>query len=210
MIEDIFEQIRVFLPKYLTPSETRELFGALSCYPDIGDHYLPPGAVDEELLQGDGWKGLILIKFDTLERRSVSGVVVSNSCDIDVRNPRATTRSVLFSPLISIARYTALLRGSGLDNQQVGNVLNSIRRQKVTYIFYLPPGPYGPKESIILLDDMHSQPLATFVGGTRSRLFRLNQTAWYILLIKLSIHFSRANEIVKRFPSKTGPSAAAI
>jgi hypothetical protein len=209
MNEEIFEQIRVFLPKYLSPGESRELFQALSSYPDIGDHYLPPGAGDEELLQGDGWKGFIVINFDTLERKAVSGVIISNSCDIDVRNPRPTSPRVLFCPIIPLARYEALLREAGVGQERIRSVLDSIRGQKVTYIFYLPSGPYGPEESIIVLDDLYSEPLPTFLNGARIRLFRLNQTAWYVLLIKLSIHFSRANEGVRRFPLKSTPPTTA-
>jgi len=206
MAEEIFEKINTFLPKYLSPSQSRELFDALSKYPDIGNHYLPPTSLSEDLLQGDGWAGLEFVEFDTGQRRCVEGLILSNSCDIDVSNFRASERRILFAPLIPLGSYELALREGGLDGERLQNVLLDIRRQHITYIYYLPAGTHGPDESIILLDDIHSEPLNFFLAGRRSRVFRLNQVAWYVLLIKISIHFSRVNEAVQRFP--LGPTGS--
>ena len=67
-------------------------------------------------------------------------------------------------------------------------------------IFYLPSMSCGPDESIILLDGIHVQPMDMFTNDSRKRLFRLNQVAFYAFLLKLSIHFTRMQEGVKRFP----------
>jgi hypothetical protein len=154
MADDIFEQIKLFLPKYLTPDEQHILF---------------------------------------------SGVILSNSCDIDQNNPRALPTSVLFAPLISLDRYCKRLLAAGKTDAQVQTTLASIRAQRVTSVFFLPHAPYGPPEGIILLDDIHAHPLKDFLVCDRSQLFRLNQYGFYIFLIKLSIHFSRfQQEGVKR------------
>ena len=200
MLDELFDQFKNFLPKYLTPSQKKELFDALSSYPDLPYHYLPPSSLDEDLLQGDGWRGFLLVNFITLEKKVVSGVILSNSCDIDPRHRRATPRSVLFAPLVSLERYGEAMHQGGLSAERIGNALREIRAQHVTYIYYLPAGQYGPKESIILLDDIHSEPLPHFLAEDRGLLFRLSQAAFYILLIKLSIHFCRAQEGVRRFP----------
>jgi hypothetical protein len=197
ILEDLFEDFRTFLPKYLTPSDKRELFDALSSYPNLPYHYLSPGDVQEELLQGDGWRGFVLINFHTLEKKNVSGVILSNSCDIDIRNSRASR--VLFCPLVSLRRYEDALREGGLSDDQIRNTLQDIRAQHVTYIYYLPKEQYGPEESVLVLDDVHSHPLADFLAQERSILFRLSQAAFYVLLIKLSIHFTRSQEGVRRF-----------
>jgi hypothetical protein len=198
MPEDIFEQIKLFLPKYLTPSEQRELFQELKSFPDNRAFYLPPGALVEELLQGDGWKGFVAINFLTLEKKTVSGLILSNSCDIDARNERTLPTSVLFAPLIALARYRQRLIDAGKTDEQADATLRSIRVQHISNLFFLPPGPYGPEESIVLLDDIHAHPLTHFLASERTLLFRLNQYGFYILLIKLSIHFSRFQEGVKR------------
>ena len=87
--EDLFEQARLFLPKYLAPEHQRQLFEELQAFPRNLNYYLSPDVVEAEFLQGDGWKGLVAIEFLMAERKAVSGVILSNSCDIDAENQRA-------------------------------------------------------------------------------------------------------------------------
>jgi hypothetical protein len=197
---DILAQASLYLPKYLTPAQKQELYAELERFPNITSFYLAPGTIDEDLLQGDGWHGFVVINFDNLERKVVGGLLLSNSCDVDARNPRALPTKVLFSPLVSLARYEALLRDAGVEESRLADMLRSIRGQNVSHIFYLPEAPYGPRESMVLLDNIQSQPLDVFLRSDRNLLFRLNQTGHYVLLIKLSIHFSRFLEDTQRFP----------
>lgn len=197
---DILAQASLYLPKYLTPAQKEELFSELESFPSITSFYLAPGTIEEDLLQGDGWRGFLLISFETLERRVVSGLLLSNSCDIDARNERVTARNLLFSPLIPLTKYEASLRAAGVTDESIGDILDSIKKQLISNIFYLPDAPYGPGESIVMLDNIHSHPLDVFLRADRSLIFRLNQTGFYILLIKISIHFSRFQEGVQRFP----------
>ena len=201
--DDIFEQIRLFLPKYLTPEQTRDLFAELSRFPDITSFYLNREDLSGELLQGDGWRGFIAIDFSTGNRKAVSGVIISNSCDISPENTRDRPVNVLFAPLIDLMRYAAILQSVGKTEGQIENVLREIRRQRVTSIFYLPHCPGTIQESIILFDDLHAHPLTDFLHRERTAIFKLNQTAFYIFLIKLSIHFSRFQEGVQRFSATT-------
>ena len=199
MKSHIFEQVQAFLPKYLTPETRRALFEELEKFPSNVNFYLPEGVVHDELLQGDGWEGFVVIHFHSTERKNVAGMILSNSCDMAVENARALPTSILFAPLIRVDRYVERLRSAGRSDDQIEDLLGNIRSQTVTSIVYLPSGPYGPPESIILLDDIHSHPTDHFLGvKERKRLFRLNQYGFYILLIKLSIHFSRFQEGVKR------------
>ena len=197
-MEGIFDQIALFLPKYLSATETRQLYEELQSFPENKNFYMPTDALAADLLQGDGWRGFIAIDFLTSDRRTVSGVILSNSCDIAPGNRRSLPVSILFAPLVSLGRYEQSLKDAGKADTQVTNTLTAIRSQKVTSIFYLPSAPYGPAESMILLDDIHSQPLQHFLSNERDLLFRLNQYGFYILLIKLSIHFSRFQEGVTR------------
>ena len=198
---DVFEQARLFLPKYLSPEQTRDLYTELSRFPNIDSFYLDREDLRGQLLQGDGWRGFIAINFETGDRKLVSGVIISNSCDIATENSRNIPVNILFAPLINLARYVERLRASGKPEGQIENILNSIRSQKVTSIFYLPGYPGVIDESLILLDDIHAQPLADFLGRERVGLFKLSQTFFYIFIIKLSIHFSRFNEDIQRFVS---------
>ena len=196
--DDIFEQIKLFLPKYLTPKHTRDLFSELSKFPDNMSFYLNPDDLREQLLQGDGWKGFIAINFHTGERKTVLGAVLSNSCDIDPQNVGSLPVNVLFAPLIELRKYTDSLRAFGKTNDQIQNTVINIKKQQVSNVFYLPECPGSIPESLILLGDIHAHPLQHFLAQSRQSLFTLNQYAFYLFLIKLSIHFSRFQEDVKR------------
>lgn len=155
----------------------------------------------EELLQGDGWKGFIAIDFHTGERKTVSGAILSNSCDIDPRNVRSLPVNVLFAPLIELRKYTDALRTIGKKDDQIKNTIIDLKRQRITNVFYLPECSGFIPESLILLDDIHRHPLQDFIVQPRQSLFTLNDYGFYIFLIKLSIHFTRFQEGVIRSAS---------
>lgn len=196
---DFFEQAKLYLPKYLTPENKEELYSEIRAFPTIKRFYLSD-THNNEFLQGDGWRGLVAINFDTCEKKPVSGVIVSNSCDIDPRNPTPRDRMVLFCPLISLNKYREVLLGAGKSEDQIQAVLESLRRQEITYAFHLPEKNGEIQESMILLDDVHRHPLRDFLICEKQKRFALGQFAFYLLLVKLSIHFSRFQENLNRFP----------
>lgn len=196
---DIFEQIRLFLPKYLTPAETRELFSELEKFPNNKSFYLNDANLESQMLQGDGWRGFIAIDFDTGARDLVSGMILSNSCDISPDNERDVQANILFAPLIEIRKYIDTLKVIGKTELQIGSIIESVRKQRVTSQFYLPERSGKIRESIILLDDIHAHPLKDFLARDTNSLFTLSQYAVYIFLIKLSIHFCRFQEEIRRF-----------
>jgi hypothetical protein len=190
------DEIRVYLPKYLTPEKRDELFKDLNAFPNNKPFYM--GSNDPSLLQGDGWVGLVVLNFHTAERRAVSGIVLSNSCDISADNPRAVPPNVVFCPLLSLDRYQSQLIAAGQRQDQVDSVVDTIRRQRVSSILYLPPTPGEKTGRIALFDDVHSHPLSEFVASERWLLFRLSQFGFYLFLFKLSLHFTRMQEDVQR------------
>ena len=161
--------------------------------------YLQEEDLREKILQGDGWRGFVAINFHTGERKTVSGVILSNSCDIASENVRDLPVNVLFSPLIEVQRYKDLLRAVGKTDAKIQDTVINIQKQLVTNIFYLPECPGFIPASLILLDDIHAHPLQDFLAQTRQSLFTLNQPAFYLFVIKLSIHLTRFQEGIKRF-----------
>lgn len=194
----LFEEISVFLPSYLSSTEQRDLYRELKSFPENKNFYLPKASYATDVLQGDGWKGFVAINFETAEKKMVSGIVLSNSCDIDPANKRDHPPNVLFAPIINLEKYTGLLQRSGKAEEDIRNKLADIRSQKTTSIFYLPHSGETISESIVLLDDIHHHPAQHFFRSERSKLFTLNQYAFYIFLIKLSIHLTRLGEKVHR------------
>lgn len=198
---ELFEQIRTFLPKYLTPAEKDDLFEELKRFPDNASFYFDREGLRGELLQGDGWRGFVAIDFLTGNRKTISGVILSNSCDIDSVNVKAFPVNVLFAPIIKLGKYVEKLGAEGKKEDQIQSLLATIRKQRVTNIFYLPLCPGVIEEGFILMDDIHAHPLSDFLTRDRQPLFKLNQFFFYFFIIKLSIHFCRFQEEVHQFAS---------
>jgi hypothetical protein len=197
--ESAFEQAKIFLPKYLTPAEQNRLFEELDSFPVNKNFYLGQKHFTQEMLQGDGWKGLIVINFQTVEKKSVSGIVLSNTCDISLENKRSLPVRILFAPIIRLSKYIELLRQARESEQQIESRLHEVRRQHMTQIFYLPAYSDVIEESIVVLDNVHTHPRVDFREENNSKIFTLNQYAFYIFLMKLSIHFCRFQEKISRF-----------
>ena len=193
----LFEQVKLFLPSYLSPARQEDLWNELRSFPNNRTIYSDRNR-NPEPLQGDAWRGFIAIDFETLERKNVSGVVLSNSCDISQSNRRALTPNINFIPLIRLARYAELLSRTGRTPQQIASLTESIRRQEVTSVMHLPEIREVMEESIALFDDMRGQPLDRFTATDRSLVFRLSDFGFYLFLFKLSIHFTRMLEDVER------------
>jgi hypothetical protein len=201
MAEISLEDFKTYLPSHLSAEGKEELFKRLKDFPLDRQFYTqhPDVLAVDSPMQGDGWRGFVAIEFHTLARKIVSGIVLSNSCDVDPTNARDLPVRVLFAPLISIAKYIELLSGqAGRSQDDIQNILASVRQQKTTSIFYLPPLPGNDEELMILLDDVHSHPLADFLQTERSRLFRLNMYGFYLFAFKLSLHLMRLHEGIDR------------
>lgn len=200
MLTKLFEDIQVFLPKYLTPEDQKKLFEELDGFPGNQNFYLT-GQFESNLLQGDGWRGFEAINFHTLEKKNVSGIVISNSCDIDItRTSENPHNNILFVPILKLSSFVERLKAKDKTDQAIQGKVAAIRKQQVSEIFYLPEGaPSRTEEGIVFLDDIHQHPLKQFVAGSSSKLFTLNQYGFYIFIIKLSIHLTRLNEGIRRF-----------
>jgi hypothetical protein len=133
-------------------------------------------------VQGDAWRGLIAIDFCSGQRQPVAGLVISNSCDIAAANKPDAEQNVLFAPLMNLSEYERVLRERGKDNGYVSQQLDQIRKQEINRVFYLPPNGSLGAESMVLLDDIHAQPLAALGTGAKlERLFSLSNYGWYVL-----------------------------
>ena len=195
----LFEQARVFLPKYLSPDSQQQLWDQLRSFPPHRAIYSSTPARPGDILQGDGWRGFVAINFDTLERKATTGVVVSNSCDVNAENQRALTPNILFAPMFALSRYVELLQTAGQTAEQIESYCSAIRDQRVASIFYLPELSDVFSESIAILADIRGHPLDHFMRADgKTLLFRLNQFGFYLFLFKLSIHFMRMQEDIAR------------
>jgi hypothetical protein len=182
-------------PEYLTTIDKQRLQEELRQYQARSDYYwaLPPN----DLLQGDGYLGLTYTETVTLEQRKVRGLLITNSCDMSSANSPSPDTRVLFAPIASMQRLAEVYVSYGWSSDKVQSTLDAIKKQLVSHFFYLPASG-SLAESVAVFDDLQSQPLAYFGTSNGGREFSLNQFGWYMLLIKLSVHFTRMGERLTR------------
>ena len=201
--ETLIQQI----PYYLTAEDQKILLKELTAISWGGTaEYLLDADHDsfkELMLQGDGWRGFQLFLFETGDRRSVRGLVLSNSCDVDPENPREVPARVIFAPFVKLAAFKALLDESGIGAERVSDKISAIKAQKTSNIFYLPAGGVLQEEYVVRFDDAHNMPVAAHAkSAEREKLFTLGNTGFYMLVLKLSVHFCRLQEKVNRKPTE--------
>ncbi len=191
------------IPYYLTAEDRRVLVDELKVISQGGTaEYLLSTHHDsfgEAMLQGDGWRGFMLFSFNSGEARSVRGLILSNSCDIDPSNPRDLPARVTFAPLVKLAAYVDLLRKSGISQERIEAKIKAIKSQKTTNVFYIPAGNFLSEDYVVRFDEIHSMPVAAHSDNSdRQKLFTLSNTGFYMLVLKLSIHFCRFQEKLNR------------
>ncbi len=197
------DTLRRQIPYYLTAAPAqKELVGELKALNEgaMVGYYLhklsdPHG---DNMMQGDGWPGFQLFSFQSGDRSSVRGIVMSNSCDVSPDNDRALSPKVTFAPIVKLSAIRNRLEQRDFTPAQIDGKLQSIRTQSVTSIFYLPADAPLDEEYVALLDDLHSMPVAAYEKN--EKLFTLSMAGFYLFVFKLSVHFCRFNENVDRTP----------
>ena len=200
------ETLREQIPYYLTDESRRSLLKELKTLTQstkanffLADNH---NVYEENMLQGDGWRGFELFLFDTGKRQSVKGIVISNSCDIDPANRREISTKITFAPLVKLSAFKRLLAQSNIKAESVEAKIGAIRSQKTSNIFFIPAGRQLEEDYIVRLDDIHSMPIECYQKHSeRNRLFTLSMAGFYLFVLKLSYHFCRFHEAVIREPA---------
>lgn len=187
------DTLQAQIPYYLTQVAKENLVKALNSFPNI-TYYT--SLYPNDALQGDGWTSMGIVSFEKGERDFIKGIILSNSCDIDLTNKRDLPAKLIFAPIIKLTNYVKLLEKTNVPN--IKSKIQAIRGQHVTNLFYLPKEAYLDDEYIALLDDVHTIPLSTFNSKDQKKLFTLSQVGFYLFIFKLSVHFCRFHENVKR------------
>lgn len=194
------EDIKRYLPQFLSGPSQDELFSCLVGFPyNIDQRFYSDVVLQEmEIVQGDGIDQALIIKWETKELFPVPAIVLSNSCDIDLSNKRDQFPFICYCPIISLQKYVDKLRSIGKD---VTSLLVDIKAQRVTSIFYLPKGQNLVEDKIILLDKIYSCPHNEKTRLESKKIFSLSNYGFYMLLLKISIHFTRIRDGIDRIPN---------
>lgn len=197
-----FEEIKKYLPKYLSEESTKSLFEDLKAFPDNINSRFYGNVLDDELtiFQGDGIRDLPVINLPDIKIKPFPAIVISNTCDISEENERKIEPKILYCPLLRISKFEIQLRNSKVQEEKISRYINEIKEQRISSIFYLPQGGELPEDCIALLDNINNCK-TSFVSNEEipgKRLFSLSNYGFYVLLFKLSIHFTRIREAVER------------
>jgi hypothetical protein len=197
------EQVSRYLPKFLSPESEKELFKELKQFPDnIDKRFYTISLKDEKTVyQGDGIKDLLVINLPDTKIKEASAVVLSNTCDIDINNGRFQKSRICYSPIVNLGKYrNALLRNKYKDSVSVDSHINSIRKQQITQLFYLPSFGNELEESFVFFDRICtlSNDSVDRNNLSNQRIFTLSNYGIWLFLLKLSIHFTRITDNVDR------------
>ncbi len=185
------------LPEYLTPKAKEDLWRELKGFPS-NTRYVLGHQTGDKILQGDVFDSVKFINIVDGGIFASKALVLSNSCDIDPENSRDTERMISVAPIVNLSAYAALLQNSGLARERVEGRVSSIKQQTVSNMFYLPKEAGLGDDVVVMFDRVQSQPDRFFWAQKPSLVARLSQYGFYILLIKLSVHFCRFQENVDR------------
>lgn len=194
-------EISLYLPKHLSPEQHDKLYSNVVDFPqniDAGRYYGSYGIDPSIIYQGDGLEGLKIIDFDTKETFESPCLIISNTCDADLKNKRMIPSHIIYAPIIQVKKYMEMLKRREISEEIRNGHIDAIRKQMITQIFYLPE--FNFPESIVFLDRIQACPnnLVDRENLESVRRFSLSQYGHYTFLYKISMHFCRMNDGVVR------------
>lgn len=198
-----FEELKLYLPKFLSGDSTKELFSCLKDFPRNLDGRFYTNHLESEkvVFQGDGIRNMIITNLPSEGRKKANGIIISNTCDISPTNKRNFNSRIIYAPVIPFQKYIKSVKTSSKKTEeQLMNQFDNIRKQLVTQIFYLPKKNGVIDESIVFLDRVYNISLnyIDIDDLNSSRLFSLSNYGAYLFVLKLSIHFTRLQDGVDR------------
>lgn len=197
------DEIKIYLPKFLSAESDRELFCELKDFPkNIDERLYTTYLHDSKIIyQGDGLNNLLIVNLPKPEIKPAPGIILSNTCDIDLQNEKFFSSQIIYAPIFNFKNYKQiLLENSKKPFKQINDHLNAIKKQEITQIFYLPKFEDKLDESLVFLDRINNMP-NTLIERDKiiaNRIFTLSDYGAYLFILKLSIHFTRIRDKVER------------
>jgi len=202
-----FEEIKKYLPQYLSVSSQESLFEELKKFPGNIDQrfYSKLLTRNKIVYQGDGLIGMLVVNLPDKEAKTAPAMVLSNTCDIDPANKRISPTRIVYAPIFDIDKYKQALitdhvKTGRYPPDSIESHIGDVKKQFISHIFYLPKGCGLERESIVFLDRLNNGPLKRIEEDDIAdiKLFTLSDYGFYVFLIKLSIHFTRIREGIER------------
>lgn len=133
-------------------------------------------------------------------KEDIPVILLSNTCDMDIENKRLNPCRIMYAPILNLDKYISTLEKNGVSLERINNHVTDIKNQTISQILYLPTAIIYGHDSIVMFDRTISMPISAdnikkMIG---SRFFTLSNYGFYLLLLKLSYHFTRVQEKVDR------------
>lgn len=197
------EDFKIYLPKFLSAESDKELFEGLNEFPANIDSRIYTNYLDESdlIYQGDALNDMLVVNLPDSTIKPITSIILSNTCDIDLQNKRNFPSQIVYAPIINLGKYRdKLYAKSGKSREQIDSHIDSIKKQEITQIFYLPKLDGRLEESIVFFDRVCNFPNKLVDRGKlkEKRVFTLSDYGAYLFLLKLSIHFTRIQDKVER------------
>ena len=199
---DLNEEIKKYLPQYLSDTELCHLKDELARFPVDGTKdtiYTTALAGADFLLQGDGIREMEYLNFPDIKMGHVNAILLSNTCDMSIGNKRMNPCRIMYAPIVNFEKYANNLLGA-FPEQRVNNHLKDIKAQLISQIMFLPKGGRLDYDGIVFFYRAIIIPLADvlFKNICANRLFTLSNFGLYLFLFKMSVHFTRIQERIDR------------
>jgi hypothetical protein len=198
-----FEDVKRYLPQNLASPEA--LFQELKSFPDNIDERMFSRILchdgSNSLYQGDVVGKFPILILPNRDTKDSLALLVSNTCDMDLDNPRDFyTPCVSYVPLINLNSYRESFIRRDFDKNKIDSYFASIRKQRISNMFYLPQFNETIGERVALLDRLIScENGIDFKNlALNNRVISLSNYGHYLFCIKISIHMTRLIENVER------------
>lgn len=154
-------------------------------------------------LQGDLIKELRFPVFNNksrlYEKLYYDALLISNTCDIDEANKRNIPKKAILAKMIPFDAFVESLAELEVDN--ASNILNQIKNQQYSNVFYLPQSK-NKVDYIAYFDDLSIIEIEELTALKEeinlNRIESLDYLGYYLFVFKMSYHFCRLPEETQR------------
>jgi hypothetical protein len=194
------EDISIYLPKYLSEESQDKLFQELKNFPHNDSNKFYSALEDNFVFQGDAIKDIPFLTLPEPKIEKTLVLILSNTCDVEQGNIRLFPAFVNYCPLIKLSKYINLLEKKNVLKSKIESHLQDIKSQRITQIMFFPKGKDLDDDYIAFFERVNHIKNDFIKRETleQTRLFSLSNFGFYLLLIKLSIHYTRIREGVDR------------
>ena len=128
----LFDDVKIYLPKYLSAESEKKLFEELKVFPYNIDQCFYTDFLENEqsLFQGDGIRDMLVVDMKKRKIDKAPSLILSNTCDINPDNLRYFPANICYAPIIKLSKYEMLLREVlKNEDQKIMQRLDSICKQ---------------------------------------------------------------------------------